>query len=73
MMGLIVTFVIILVFIFFIACTVGITLNNKKKNILNKQLVLFWSLIYKYDISFSCLLYFSLTHHVFILGLLYLI
>jgi hypothetical protein len=37
MMGLIMTFVIILVFIFFIACTVGITL--------------FWSLIYKYDIS----------------------
>jgi hypothetical protein len=30
-MGLIMTFVIILVFIFFIACTVGITLNNKKR------------------------------------------
>jgi hypothetical protein len=36
MMGLIMTFVMILVFIFFIACTVGITLGIKNKNILNK-------------------------------------
>jgi hypothetical protein len=35
MMGLIMTFVMILVFIFFIACTVGITLGIKNKNILN--------------------------------------